>query len=79
MFIIPDRGRAVLLTLLLAAVTVALTACATPRSGAPPALRSTCPAGTIAVCRAAGTQRDDEACRCQSQSQVEARFEWLQR
>jgi hypothetical protein len=79
MFIIPHRGRAVLLTLLLAALAVALTACATPRPGAPPALRSACPAGTIAVCRAAGTQRDDEACRCHGQAQVEARFEWLQR
>lgn len=79
MFIIPRRGSAVLLTLLLAALAVALTACATPRPASPTALRADCPPGTIAICRAAGTQRDGEACRCQSQSQVEARFEWLQR
>lgn len=79
MFIIPDRGRAVLLTLLLAGLAVALSACTTTRAAAPQALRSDCPAGTIEVCRAAGTQRDGEACRCQSQAQVESRFEWLQR
>ena len=79
MFIIPDRGRAVLLTLLLAALAVALSACTTARPVASQALRAACPAGTIEVCRAAGTQRDGEACRCQSQAQVESRFEWLQR
>ena len=77
MFIIPDRGRAVLLTLLLVGLAVALSACTTTRPAAAQALRADCPAGTIEVCRAAGTQRDGEA--CQSQSQVEARFEWLQR
>jgi hypothetical protein len=79
MFIIPDRTRAVLLTLLLVGLAVALSACTTTRPSSPTALRTACPTGTIAVCRAAGTQRDGEACRCQSQAQVEARFEWLQR
>ncbi|MEZ5457882.1 MAG: hypothetical protein R3E65_00730 [Steroidobacteraceae bacterium] len=49
MFIIPDRGRAVLLTLLLVGLAVALSACTTTRPAPAQALRADCPAGDRSV------------------------------
>jgi hypothetical protein len=83
MFIIPRRGLAVVATLSTLLLTVLLTACATPsaredsRAGRAVG-RAACPIGLVQSCRS-GALGNAETCSCQSQSQLESRFEWLAR
>jgi type IV secretory pathway protease TraF len=84
MFIIHRRGPAVLATLFVTALFVLLAGCTTQSplarapAGAAAAVQS-CPVGRVAVCRSSGPVQNAEVCRCQSPSQAEAGFEWLNR
>ena len=85
MFIVHRRGPAVLVTLLATVLFVLLTGCAqrAPLSRSAPAdaavASQSCPVGRVAVCRSSGPVHNAEVCRCQSPSQAEAGFDWLNR